>query len=62
MIRSYLMLLVLFSFGVPLVGCSEEENRTIETQGELWDERAAFYANEDNFTDEEYVDEEEPEE
>lgn len=58
MTRYYLLRIALITVGFLAVGCDKEENRTVETQGELWDERAAFYANEDNFSDTEYVDEE----
>ncbi|WP_404304383.1 hypothetical protein [Neorhodopirellula lusitana] len=55
--RYFLLTFAIVIAGLTTMGCGDSENRTVETQGELWDERAAFYANEDNFTNEEYRDE-----
>ena len=52
MTRYFLLAAALIMLGAPIIGCGDAENRTVETQGELWDERAAFYADEGNFTDE----------
>ncbi|SMP78845.1 hypothetical protein SAMN06265222_12813 [Neorhodopirellula lusitana] len=60
--RYFLLTFAVVMSGLPMIGCNDSENRTIETQGELWDERAAFYADDSNFSDEEYQDDEEAQE
>ncbi|TWU10475.1 hypothetical protein Poly21_43790 [Allorhodopirellula heiligendammensis] len=55
MIRLFIVSAVTLTLGILIPGCGSSENRTIETQGELWDERAAFYADESNFSNEESV-------